>query len=253
MLKRIGLVVLAVALLAGAGLAGAWWSGQTAGTAEAQTPAINASQVITVVGQGTARVAPDVAQVSVGVDTVADTVSDSVKESNAKMAAVLAAIKALGIADKDVQTMNYSISVEQSGGVPKPDGSLTETKPRYRVSNMVTVTIRDLAKVGSVLDGVVEAGANNIWGVSFSVDDSKAAQSEARGKAMTDARARATELANLAGVKLGSIVSISEVVRGNSYPMAVAERAFGGGGDASISPGEVEISYQVQVVFYLER
>jgi uncharacterized protein YggE len=168
------------------------------------------------------------------------------------MAAVLAAIKALGIADKDVQTMNYSISVEQSGGVPKPDGSLTETKPRYRVSNMVTVTIRDLAKVGSVLDGVVEAGANNIWGVSFSVDDSKAAEAEARGKAVADAQSRALELANLAGVKLGSIVSISEVVGGNVVPMAAVERAYGGGG-TSISPGEIEVSYQVQVAFYLER
>jgi uncharacterized protein YggE len=252
MLNRVGLIVLVVALLAGVGLAGAWWHGQRVGTVEAQTPGVAAANVITVVGEGKVSVAPDIAQVSVGVDTVGDTVSSAVAESNTKMQAILAALKALGIADKDIQTQNYSISVEQSGGVPAPEGSTAQAKNQYRVTNMVMVTVRDLTKVGNVLDSVVEAGANNIWGVTFSKDDTKAALTEARGKAVADAQARATELAGLAGVKLGSIVSISEVVGNSTYPMAV-ERAFGGASDASISVGEVQITYQVQVVFYLER
>lgn len=251
-MRRVGLVVLAVVLLVGAGLAGAWLHGQSGTTVQAATPAADAGRVITVVGQGSARVAPDVAQVSVGVDTVADTVSDAVKESNGKMDAILAALKALGIAEKDIQTQNYSISVEQSSGVPSPEGSEVAGKPRYRVTNMVTVTIRELSKVGNVLDAVVEAGANNIWGVSFSVDDTKAALTEARGKAVVDAQARAKELAGLSGVEVGSIVSISEVVGSNSYPVAV-ERAYGMGADASVSVGEVEVTYQVQVVFSLEQ
>jgi hypothetical protein len=253
MLKRIGLIVLAVALLVGAGLAGAWWYGQRTGTAVAQAPASGTSQVITVVGQGSARVAPDVAQVSVGADTVADTVDAAVKESNAKMDAILKALKAQGLADKDIQTSNYSITVDQSGGVPRPEGIASQGKPQYRVSNMVTATIHDLTKVGSVLDAVVAAGENSIWGVSFSVDDSKAALTEARGKAVADAEARAKELAGLAGVELGPIVSMSEVVGGSVYPMAIAERAFGGSSDVSISPGEVEVAYQLQVVFELEQ
>ena len=250
-MKRVGLVVLAVVLLAGAGLAGAWLYGRNGSTVQAATPAVDAGRVITVVGQGSARVAPDIAQVSVGVDTVADTVSEAVKESNGKMDAILAALKALDIADKDIQTQNYSISVEQSG-LPTPEGGEAVSKPRYRVTNMVTVTIRELSKVGSVLDAVVKAGANNIWGVSFSVDDTKSALTEARGKAVADAQARAQELAGLAGVEVGSIVSISEVVGSSSYPVAV-ERAYGMGADASVSVGEVEVSYQVQVVFSLEQ
>jgi uncharacterized protein len=252
-MRRVGLVVLAVALLAGAGLAGAWLSGQRGSTVQAASPAAEAGRVITVVGQGLARVAPDIAQVSVGVDTVAETVSDAVKESNSKMDAILAALKALGIAEKDIQTQNFSISVEQGGGQPTPEGSAATARPKYRVTNMVTATIRELTKVGNVLDAVVEAGANNIWGVSFSVEDTKAALAEARGKAVVDAQARAQELAGLAGVQVGSIVSMSEVVGNNSYPVAV-ERAFAMGADSSsVSVGEVEVTYQVQVVFSLEQ
>lgn len=251
-MKRVGLVVLAVVLLAGAGLGGAWLVGQGGTAVRAATPAVDAGRVITVVGQGSARVAPDIAQVSIGVDTVADTVSGAVKESNAKMDAVLAAIRALDIADKDIQTQNYGISMEQSGDVPVPEGGVATAKTRYRVTNTVTVTIRELTKVGNVLDSVVEAGANNIWGVSFGVDDDKAAVTEARGKAVADAQARAKELAGLTGVEVGSIVSMSEVVGGNSYPVAV-ERAFGMGSDASVSVGEVEVTYQIQMVFALEQ
>jgi uncharacterized protein YggE len=250
-MKRVGLVALAVLLLAAAGLAGAWMHGQLGSTVQAATPEVGTGRVITVVGQGSARVAPDIAQVSVGADTVADTVSDAVKESNSRMDAILSALKALGIAEKDIQTQNYSISVEQVSVAPGLEGSGAAAKPRYRVTNMVNVTIRELGKVGNVLDAVVEAGANNIWGVSFSVDDTKAALTEARGKAVADAQARARELAGLSGVELGSIVSVSEVVGSNSYPVAV-ERAFGMGADASVSVGEVEVSYQVQVVYSLE-
>lgn len=250
-MKRVGLMAMAVLLLAGAGLVGAWMHGRLGSTVQAATPEVSTGRVITVVGQGSARVAPDIAQVSVGADTVADTVSDAVKESNSRMDAILSALKALGIAEKDIQTQNYSISVEQVGVAPGLEGGGTPAKPRYRVTNMVNVTIRELGKVGNVLDAVVEAGANNIWGVSFSVDDTKAALTEARGKAVADAQARARELAGLSGVELGSIVSVSEVVGSNSYPVAV-ERAFGMGADVSVSVGEVEVSYQVQVVYSLE-
>ncbi|HNS51415.1 MAG TPA: SIMPL domain-containing protein [Anaerolineae bacterium] len=250
-MKRVGSVVLVAVFLAGAGLLGAWMHGQYGRTVQAATPEVGAGRVITVVGQGSARVAPDIAQVSVGVDTVADTVSEAVLESNSRMGAILPALKSLGVADKDIQTQNYSISVEQGSVTQGPEGTATQGKPRYRVTNMVNVTIRDLGKVGNVLDAVVEAGANNIWGVSFSVDDTKAALTEARGKAVADAQARARELAGLAGVELGSIVSVSEVVGNNSYPVAV-ERAFGMGADTSVSVGEVEVSYQVQAVYSLE-
>ncbi|MEJ2733424.1 MAG: SIMPL domain-containing protein [Anaerolineae bacterium] len=127
-----------------------------------------------------------------------------------------------------------------------------EAQPLYRVSNMVNVTIRDLESVGDVLDAVVEAGANNIWGITFAVDDPSDALANARAGAIEDARARAGALAELSGVSLGPVMSVSEVVGATPVAMSVTvERAAAAGG--SISPGELEIGYQAQVTYFIER
>jgi hypothetical protein len=256
MFKKAGLALLTLAVVAAVALAGVGLYGLAARPASAQrddSVTTGAGRTITVVGQGTSRVQPDIAQVSIGVETLSPTVSAAAEQNQTQMAAILAALKKAGIADKDIQTMNYSISYERyAETLPAAEGSGLQPKSQYRVSNMVTVTVRDLDKVGEVLDSVVAAGANSIWGVSFSVDDQKPAQSDARAKAIADAKARAEELARLAGVSLGSVQSISEVVGGSTLPTAMmAERAMGGGG-TNISPGEVELGYQVQVVFALE-
>jgi uncharacterized protein YggE len=256
MLKRTTLLLLSAALVVAAALAGVWVYGLSTRPALAQTPeapAYNPSRTITVVGQGTSRVQPDVAQVTIGVETLAGTVSEAVKENDAKMQAILAALKQVGIADKDVQTSNYSISSERSGSVPLPEGGTSDQgKAQYRVSNMVNVTIRDLSKVSTVLDSVVEAGANNVWGVSFSVDDPKQAESAARSNAIADAQVRAEELARLGSVKLGPIMSISETISGSAVPMAVKMEVAQSAGGTPISVGEVEVTYQAQVVYYIE-
>lgn len=258
MLKRSMWMAVSIVAVVALGLGGVWAYGQAAKPALAQTPEPNsgykANQTITVVGQGSARLQPDIAQTSIGVDTMAGTVTEAVKENGDKMKAILAGLKAQGIADKDIQTVNYSISIDfNPTPLPKVEGSTTEpAKPQYRVSNMVTVKIRDLAKIGDVIDAVVEAGANSIWGVNFSVDDPKVAQADARTKAMADALARASALAELGQVKLGPIMSISETVGGGMPVSVMAERAMGGGGDVSVSPGQVEVSYQVQVSYYIQ-
>ena len=116
---------------------------------------------------------------------------------------------------------------------------------------MVNVTIRELDRVGDVLDAVIVAGANNIWGVSFSLEDPTAAQADARSDAIADALMRAEALAELSGVALGPVMSISEVVGGGPVPMPVAvERAMSAAGP--ISPGELEVGYQVQVTYFIE-
>ena len=255
MLKRVILFVGAIALLALAGLAGIWISGEAANPSQAQTAetasGYNSAQTITVVGQGSASIEPDIAQVSIGVETSAETVAEAVTENEAKMESILAALEELGIDEKDIQTMHYSIQIER---YPEPRVVGTEpeeAKPTYRVSNMANVTIRDLEMVGDVLDSVVEAGANNIWGVNFSVDDPEAAQAEARANAIENAGTRAADLAALSGAELGPVMSISEVVGGVPSPMGLSvERAMAGGG--AISPGEVEVNYQVQVVYFIE-
>ena len=258
MFKRILFVAVAIVMVALLGLAGAWALGQTKPAVQAQTPApsevkYNAAQTITVVGQGSVRVVPNIAQITIGVETTAGSVADGSTENQGKMKAILAALKAAGIPDKDIQTTNYSISVSRpQETLVSVVGSTEVTSTTYTVSNMVTVTIRDLTLVSDVIDSAVEAGANNIWGISFTVDKPDVALADARAKAVADAKSRAEALAGLGGVKLGPVMAISEVIGGGQSPLmyAVAERALGG--DTSVSPGEVEVSYQVQVSYYIE-
>jgi uncharacterized protein YggE len=255
MLKRVILIVGTIALLVPVGVAGIWVWGQAADPTQAQTlpegEGYNPAQTITVVGQGSARIVPDIAQISIGVETSSATVAEAVQENGAKMGSILEALVGTGIDEKDIQTMNYSIQMERYPE-PRVSGALTEeAPPTYRVSNMANVTIRDLDMVGDVLDAVVEAGANNIWGVNFSLDDPEAAQGEARANAIENAGTRAADLAALSGVELGPVMSVSEIVGGGPTPMGLTvERAMAGGG--GISPGEVEVIYQIQVVYFIE-
>jgi len=237
MFKRVVLLVAAVALLVPVGLAGVWLWGQVSSPAIAQTSEAEYSpaQTITVVGQGSVRVQPDIARVSVGVETTADAIAEGVTDNEAQMSAILAALEAAGIDAKDIQTTNFSISLDRY------------PEPLPRVEGAETVDM-----VGDVLDAVIEAGANNIWGVSFTVEDPAAAQADARIDAIADARQRAGALAELSEVQLGPVMSVSEVISGGSSPvLAMAERAVAYD-SATISPGELEITYQVQVTYFIE-
>ncbi len=254
MLKRIALVAGVIALLVPV-LIGVWLWGYDSRPVAAQTTepkAYNPAQTITVVGQGSVRVQPDIAQISIGVETVAETAAEAVQENETEMQAILDALKKAGIADKEIQTMNYSLYLErQPETTADPSGKEGE-KVQYHVSNMVNVTIRDLETVGGVLDAVIQAGANNIWGVSFSLEDPKPAQADARAQAIADAQARAQALAALTGVELGPVMSVSEVIGGGGIvrvlPVAMEHAAAGGG---AVSPGELEISYQVEVAYFI--
>lgn len=257
--KRILLAVLAVALLVPVGLAGVWFWDQATNPAGAQSleagTEYSPAQTITVVGRGSARAEPDVAQVSIGIETMAETVVEAVQDNEAQMGSILSALEAAGIPEKDIQTMNYSVHLDRySEPVPREIGSdVEETQLQYRVSNMVNVTIRELEEVGNVLDAVIEAGANNIWGVSFGLDDQESVLVDARADAIADGLARAEALAELSGVELGPVMSVSEVVGGGTVSMAkamdVVELAAVGAG--SISPGELEVGYQVQVTYFI--
>lgn len=215
-------------------------------------------RTITVVGRGEVSVKPDVAHTNVGVEITSPTVAAAITEARSRMNAVLDALKKLGIADKDIQTSNFSISFErQQQPQPMmetaPGGTVTNTVAGvYHVSNMVSVTIRDLDKVGAVLDAAIEAGANNIWGVNFSLDNTNAPEAQAREQAITDAKARAEALAKLTGVTVGDVMAISEVVSGGPVPVfSAAKEGFGGGG-GPVEAGEVTFSTQIQVIYAIK-
>ncbi len=164
---------------------------------------------IIVTGQGEAAIAPDMAVLTLGVMRQADTARAALDAANAAMAEVTAAMKAEGVADRDLQTSNFSISPvyvypssDQQGQPPKITG--------YEVNNTLTVRLREIAKVGTVLDKAVTLGVNQGGGISFTNDDPSAALTEARIKAVKDAKAKAKTLAEAAGVGLGKVIEISE-------------------------------------------
>ena len=213
-------------------------------------PALSTGRGITVVGVGKASGTPDVAQVNVGVETQADTVQQAVADNKAQMTQLLETLKGLGIADKDIQTTNYGVYTQRQ---PGPDGK-GMGPTTYQVNNQVNVTVRDVARLGDVLDKVVAAGANNVYGVNFSVDDTSKLEADARAKAIADAKTRAESLAELAGVTLGDVVSVSEVI-GNSPVLDGARMSAAtglGGGGAPIQPGELEVNTSIQVTFAIK-
>lgn len=208
-----------------------------------------ASGGITVVGQGEAFGAPDQANVQVGVEVFTPTVNEATAQNEAVIQQIMDALTALGIAENDIQTTNYSLWAEQIYGDQGPEGIAG-----YRVTNQVNVTIRDINQVSDVLAAVTEAGANTIYGISFSVADPAALEEEARAAAMADARVRAESLAELAGVSLGDITIISEVVGQPVMPlglgggMVMAEAAA----SPSVSPGQLSYQVQVQVTYGIQ-
>jgi len=220
-------------------------TGCSAPIAPAASSATDLSRrTITVVGEGSASAKPDVARASIGVEITATTVADATKQNNDKMNAVIAKIKSLGIADKDIQTTNYNVAIQRNTG-------RTNEIIGYHVSNTVSLTIRDLDKVGTILDQVTQAGANNIYGISFAVDDTSKLQSDARAKAMADAQKRADELARLAGVTRGDVLVVSEVIQSNPVPLFAAAPAALRAADSepSIEAGELSLRMRVQVVY----
>jgi uncharacterized protein YggE len=164
------------------------------------------------------------------------------------MEAVIDAVKAAGIADKDIQTSTYYVSVVQnydSNGNPSEVTS-------FQVQNQVNVVIRDITTVGDVLDGAVAAGANTIYGVNFYVDDSSAATSQARKLAVEDAHTRAQELAEAAGMTLGPVVSIAEgYSSGPIYGKGGGVVAEAAAPSTPIQAGSSTIEVDVTVIYQL--
>lgn len=245
-MKKSYLLLLAVALLAIA--VSACTTAQVEPQAVPTATAPETLRYITVVGIGKVNLTPDVAQVNIGAEISAATVSEAKAEVDRRVAAIVTVLQNMGIAEKDIQTTQYSIYYERDPYYPAVEREPgQEAQGAYRVSNMLNVTVRDMDLVGELLDAIVEAGANQVYGVTFTVSEAQKWESDARQEAMADAQARAEELARLANVELGDVLSVSEVVGGAPSPMAyvVVERAAAGG----IAPGELEFSTQIQVTF----
>jgi uncharacterized protein len=204
---------------------------------------------IVVNGQGMVSVTPDIAVLSLGVEAQAATVADAQSQAAAAMAKVMASLKSSGIADKDIQTQYFNISQVTQWDTK----GQTQTVIGYRVDNTVTAKIRDLTKAGQIIDAVATAGGDltRINGINFSLDDSTAANQQAREKAVADAKAKAQQLATLSGVTLGKPNYISESSY-TPYPVRTVTPTMSASGDSvstPINPGELDITVNVQMTF----
>lgn len=205
------------------------------------------SRSISVTGEGEASGPPDQAEVSAGVQILADTVIEATRQNQSVIERIMAALEEQGIPQEKIQTSNYSIWAEQNYQDPRQQNRISG----YRVSNIVSVSIDDIEKIGEVLAAVTNAGANTIHGIQFGVRDTAALEQKARVAAMTDARARAEALAKLAGVQLGEVMSISTSLSGGP-PRPMMARSFEMADTASapgISPGQQRFSVQIHATF----
>ncbi len=207
---------------------------------------------ISVSGTGTVTLKPDVADLHLGVLVNRPTVKAAQADAAGAMTKVIAALKALGIADKDVQTSNVSLQ-------PAYDYSTNINPPRitgYQMSNSVTVTVRDLAKLGDAIDNSLAAGATSLDGVTFRVDDQTAAEAQARQAAMAEAKSKADTLAAAAGVSISGVASISETSAPIPYPImygaaGAAPSVDSGKVATPIQAGTTDVTITVAVVYLI--
>ncbi|MFH0913931.1 MAG: SIMPL domain-containing protein [Chloroflexota bacterium] len=212
---------------------------------------------IWVTGEGKVTVVPDVAVLTLGVETQATTVAEAQSQAATSMDAVMKELRRLGVAEKDIKTQQFNIFPVKR--VEKD----RELLIGYRVTNMVTAKIRSLVqesfpldyKAGNIIDAVAKAGGDytRINSISFTVDDPSAYLKQAREKAMKDAEAKAKQLADLSGVRLGKPTYINE--SGGYFPVirGVMKEAIAGAPAPApttpITPGETEIQLNVQIVY----
>jgi uncharacterized protein len=191
-------------------------------------------------GDATVSKKPDTAFLSVGVESQQPTASVAQSDLASKAAKLIARAKALGVADKDLNTSGYSI------GPYYPPGG--QTISGYRASEQLQLMWRSVDTVGKALDALVqEGGATNV-GVSFGLADPKAAQAEARTLAITDARSRAQAMAGAAGVKLGPVMRVSDLTF-SGYPSAGYNVGAAAPAASQLPVGELNVTVTVEVDF----
>ena len=208
-----------------------------------------AQATISVTGEGQVEVAPDMATVTLGVSTDGDTAKTALGANNDAVAVVLNRLKEAGIADLDIQTSGLSLGPRFDYSKTNPDG--TQPITGYVATNMVTVRVRKLDSVGSVLDAVVQDGANTLNGITFGLQDAGVPTDQARKAAIADARRKAELYAAAAGVKLGRVVSIGEQ-GGFVPPMPMADAALKAG-TVPVAAGSLNVSASVVVVYELTQ
>lgn len=215
-------------------------------------------RTIAVSGTGKVSAPPNVAEVSVGVMTQAATASEGLAANNERMAALHAILKNRGVAAKDIQTSQLSVQPQYTQPPPfqpgqPPQRDFVAKIAGYQVQNTVQITARDLNKLGLLLDDIVKAGANQMHGISFRIDEPEALLDVARKGAMADARKKAELMAGEAKVVVGPPIAIrDEAAMPPPQPRAMSLRAASVESAVPIASGEQELRVTVHVVYELK-
>ena len=218
--------------------------------AEAQQPQSPPEGRVIVIGQGSISVPPDYAQISGGVTTTAKTVKEATDANSKLMAAITAALLDSGIAQKDIQTSRFSIQPVYAPQEPRTERKLSG----YSVSNQVRVSIRQIDKVGEVLDRLVSAGVTDIGNIEFLLSDPSKALDQAREAAIADARRKAELYAHASGLSLGRVAWITEDFGyAPSIPMGGLRAQAAMAAPVPIAGGEDTLQVRIIVGFDIAR
>ena len=216
---------------------------------QAQTTPSAQLRTITVSGNGKVYLTPDVAYITIGVQSQNANVGDALTSNNTKSQEVSKALQDMGVQAKDIQTTNFNIYP-----VPQTDPEGKALPTLFTVDNSVNVTVHDLSLLGKLLDGVVRSGANSINGINFDVVDRSKAISEARKLAVEDARKQADEIAAAAGVTVDSLQTMSLNINSGPGPLYDV-KAVGSGAVSSqvpVSAGQLQISVDVYASYTIK-
>ena len=235
-------------ILAGCGAAPQASSGVSAPAVVSGDEATNGVHTISVSGSGTVSLVPDMASISIGVQTEDAIAAEAVAANNLQSGLVIETLETFGVASQDIRTTNFSVSPIHNRNNRGEVTSIT-----FRVQNTVSVTVRNLDDLGAILDAVVSAGVNTISGIQFESNDvaRRVANDEALAAAMADARRQADLLADAAGVRIVDVVTVNVSTDAGPAPFldVGAAEGVGGGGDVPVSPGETEVTVEVSVVY----
>ena len=202
---------------------------------------------LTVTGTSVIAAVPDLATLQIGVTTNGTTAAEAMAANSKALAVVIARLQAAKIAPRDYQTSSLSLN---PNWVNNAAGTASEIQG-YTASNMLTVRVRAIDQVGTVLDAVISNGANALNSLSFGLQNPRPVEDEARKQAVADAVARATLIATAAGSKLGPVLSITE--GGATGPMPGPEYSKFADAAVPVAQGEVEVSAAITMVFTLDE
>ena len=209
---------------------------------------VSVQRTIVVIGEGQASAAPDKAVITLGARHTAKTAAEALAQTNEAVAAILSRMEEMGVEKRDMQTSSLSLNPIWGKSRRYDDGEVVPPIG-FEAANSISVTLRDLDQLGSVLDQVTQEGANAFSGFRFGLIDPQPILDQARNAAVADARRKAELFAAAAGVDLGGVLLITEDMNGGGFPPPMMEMAAARSAPVPIAQGEVSQRASVKIIY----